>query len=287
MNRRPGKEPFSLTGGSGQVIRGESVGSGRDLVLLHGLSATRRYVLHGSLFLPRHGYRVVTYDARGHGESDPAPDGYRYPELAADLDRVVAGTTDGGGQGGLLLGGHSMGCHTAAAWALENPDRVAALILAGPVYIGQKEGARELARWDARAAALERGGPEGFAAEMTRGAAPGETRDRMYHLARDRAALHRNPKAVARALRELPRSRPFGELSALAGIAVPVLVVGTRDELDPTHPLRAAEIWAETIPAAEFVVEDRGDPPLTWQGGKLSRGIADFLARHGHPGATV
>src|SRR5919112_1582631 len=41
-------------------------------VLCHGITATRRYVLHGSKALPRAGHRVVVYDARGHGESDPA-----------------------------------------------------------------------------------------------------------------------------------------------------------------------------------------------------------------------
>ena len=45
------------------------------MILLHGLTATRRYVLHGSLALARRGYRQISYDARGHGESAPAPDG--------------------------------------------------------------------------------------------------------------------------------------------------------------------------------------------------------------------
>ncbi|HEX5909047.1 MAG TPA: alpha/beta fold hydrolase, partial [Thermoleophilaceae bacterium] len=58
---------------------------------LHGLTATRRYVLQGSRMLARKGGRlVVGYDARGHGESSPAPDGlYGYPELVADLEGVL------------------------------------------------------------------------------------------------------------------------------------------------------------------------------------------------------
>jgi len=275
---RPEAEPFELAGGSGQALRGETIGAGREVALCHGLSATRRYVLHGSLVLPRRGYRVVTYDARGHGESDPAPDGYGYERLTADLGRVVERTV--GGEGPLVLGGHSMGCHTAAAWALANPGRVAALILIGPVYTGG-EADPDMARWDARADALEEGGPEAFAEEVARGMPAGEGRDTVYRLARDRARLHRNPRAVARALREVPRSRPFGDLEDLARLAAPTLVVGSRDELDPGHPLAAARAWAGTIPGAELMVEDEGRPPLAWQGGTLSRLVDEFLGRQG------
>lgn len=275
MPEGPDPAQFTLAGGSGQVLRGETDGEGRGLVLCHGLSATRRYVVHGSRYLPRHGFRLVTYDARGHGESDPGPDGYGYPLLVADLERVIAHTCTEGGER-VLLGGHSMGCHTAAAWALASPERTGALILAGPAWSGGPESEPALRRWDARAAALEQGGPEGFADEMARGSA-GDVRDRIWHLARDRARLHRNPAAVARALREVPRSRPFGRLEDLAAITAPVLVVGSRDHYDPTHPLATARDWADAIPGAELVVEDEGEPPLTWQGGRLSREITRFL----------
>jgi len=50
---------------SGAALAGEEVGEGPAVVLLHGLTATRRYVVHGSVALPRRGYRMVSYDARG------------------------------------------------------------------------------------------------------------------------------------------------------------------------------------------------------------------------------
>ena len=43
----------------------EDVGEGQPVVLLHGLTATNRYVVHGSRSLERSGHRVVDYDARG------------------------------------------------------------------------------------------------------------------------------------------------------------------------------------------------------------------------------
>ena len=44
---------------------------GPAVVLLHGLTATRRYVVMGSRTLERSGRRVIAYDARGHGRSTP------------------------------------------------------------------------------------------------------------------------------------------------------------------------------------------------------------------------
>lgn len=113
-------------------LSGEQVGEGATIVLLHGITATRRQVVHGSVSLTRAGYRLISFDARGHGASDPAPDGqgYTYDELAADLGRVVDQHSPGGP---VVLVGHSMGCHTAANFTLTYPDRVSAVVLMGPV----------------------------------------------------------------------------------------------------------------------------------------------------------
>ena len=72
-------------------LRREEEGEGTPVVLLHGLTATRRYVLQGSRLLARGGYRVIAYDARGHGESTPAPDAdaYGYDDLVTDLEAVL------------------------------------------------------------------------------------------------------------------------------------------------------------------------------------------------------
>ena len=257
------------------ALLGETEGEGTDVFLCHGLSATRKYVTHGSRSLPRAGYRVHTYDARGHGASDPAPEGegYGYEFLVQDLDRLV---TERAISSQVVVGGHSMGCHTAAAWALAHPDRVAALVLIGPVFGGRLDRPGE-DRWDARAEALVRGGPEAFAAEIASGFDDPEIAKTVERLALDRARLHRNPAAVAEALREVPRSAPFLSLDELRSIDVPTLVVGSHDEADPAHPLSTARDWADTIPDSRFVVEEEGDPPLSWQGGRLSRVIAEFL----------
>ena len=75
---------------------------------------------------------------------------------------------------------------------------------------------------------------------------------------RQRLAAHEHPTAVADALEVVPRSRPFERLGELAAIAAPTVVIASRDEADPGHPLAVGERYAEAIPGARLVVEEPG-----------------------------
>src|SRR5688572_9563852 len=134
----------------GVQLAGEESGEGTPVVLLHGLTATRRYVVMGSRALSRDGHRVIAYDARGHGDSDPAPtpDAYTYVALAADLRAVL----DDRGIERAVLAGASMGAHTIVRFALDHPERVAALAVVTPAFVPGRRG--DLARWAALAAGL-------------------------------------------------------------------------------------------------------------------------------------
>ena len=268
--------PFAIAGAP--ALRGEAVGEGPPIVLCHGITATRRYVHHGSRALERAGHRVIAYDARGHGESDPAPpgQGYGYPDLVADLERVVAAEL---GEERFLLAGHSMGAHTAVAYALAHPERLFGLVAIGPVYVGEIS-PESLVYWDGLADALAAGGVDGFVDYIGRvqGVDPA-WRDSVLGFTRARMQLHRHPSALVEALRQVPRSRPFGPLSNLAGIGLPALVVASHDEADPGHPYAAAAAYAEQLPRAELVSEEEGQSPLAWQGGRLSRQLAAFYTK--------
>ena len=90
-------------------------------MLCHGITATRHSVVHGSRRLERAGHTVIAYDARGHGESDPAPagEGYGYPELMGDLGAVIEEQVGGGPV-----------CWPATRWA---PTRPSALPWSFPI----------------------------------------------------------------------------------------------------------------------------------------------------------
>jgi 3-oxoadipate enol-lactonase len=268
--------PFEVAAGE-QRLAGEEVGKGPAVVQLHGLTATRRYVLHGSVALARRGYSLVSYDARGHGESSPAPEGeeYTYECLTADLREILAAHA---GERRPVLVGHSMGCHTAVAHALGHEDEVGALVLAGPVTLGLPPSDETLSYWDELADGLESGGVDGFmeayeaSLEVDR-----DWKETALRITRERMGLHRHPEAVVRALREVPRSLPFDGLEELETLNVPALVVASYDEADPGHPYAIADAWAERLPEGRLVSEEPGKSPLAWQGGRLSRVIADFL----------
>lgn len=249
-------------------------GEGPAVVLLHGLTATRRYVVMGSKSLERGGHRVIAYDARGHGRSSPAraPGGYGYQELAADLLAIL----DGLGIDRATLAGASMGAHTIAAFALQHPERVAAACFVTPAFLpGRDVG---LAQWDALADGLRDGGVDGFVAAYPFSQVPAAWRETVEKVVRQRLGAHRHPDAVADALRAVPRSAPFGELGELGTLRVPTAVVASRDDADPGHPLEVGRMWADAIPGAELHVEEEGRSPLAWQGGQLSRVISGVAA---------
>jgi pimeloyl-ACP methyl ester carboxylesterase len=268
-------QPFAV-GGEAELA-GETMGEGPPIVLLHGLTATRRYVVHGSRTLPRSGLRTIAYDARGHGESSPpaGEGGYGYGDLAADLEAVIQAQA---GDGPCVLAGNSMGAHTIANYALDAGGRVAALVLIGPSFAGTLPSDEALAEWDRLADGLERDGVEGFIEAYDHALDP-RWRDTLLRVARDRLGAHRHPEAVAQALRETPRSRPFDDLAELEFLEPPALVVASRDEADPGHPYAVAEAWAERLPRATLISEDPGASPLAWQGGRLSREIVAFCER--------
>ena len=268
------------------VIRGEVAGEGTPIVLCHGITATRRYVVQGSRVLERSGFRVLSYDARGHGESDSAPagEGYGYPFLVDDLERVAAAEV---GERRFFLAGHSMGAHTAVSYALRHPDRLAGLIVIGPVFGGEVSAAT-LAYWDGLADALAGGGVDGFVDYVA--ANQGIDSDwsaTVLRFTRERMLRHQHPEALVEALRGLPRSRPFDSIEELGRLQMPALVVASHDEADPGHPHEVAAAYAAALPRARLISEAQGESPLAWQGGKLSREIVSFCAEHSEPDSRV
>jgi pimeloyl-ACP methyl ester carboxylesterase len=273
---RPEPVPFSVDRGDGLVLSGDVTGEGEPLVLVHGLTATRRNVVQGSRHLLDRGRMLVGYDARGHGESSPAPDrnAYEYADLAADLTAVL----DARGIDRAVIAGSSMGAATATRFALDRPERVSGLVLITPAYRETgKLGDGALEHWDRLAAALETGDIEAFVDASGANDLPERWRKPARLATRQRIERHRHLDAVARALRIVPRSQPFATLDELERIDVPVLVAATRDEADPGHPLAIAEEYVRHLPRAELAVEAPGDTPLAWQGARLSHAIGDFL----------
>lgn len=101
----------------------QSAGAGEPLVLLHGLGASSADWEYQVPELAQH-FQVIVPDFRGHGASDRAGE-YGVERFAADtwqlLDRLKLSK--------VTLVGHSMGGAVAMQMALDQPARVARLVL--------------------------------------------------------------------------------------------------------------------------------------------------------------
>jgi pimeloyl-ACP methyl ester carboxylesterase len=262
---------------AGVELAGEEAGEGIPVVLLHGLTATRRYVVMGSSLLERSGHRVIAYDARGHGASSPAParGEYSYEDLGRDLIAVL----DDRGIERAVLAGASMGAHTLLWLALNVPERAAGLVVITPAYDpASQEDPERLARWDALADGLERGGIDGFIAAQGRPDVPDAWQETVVKVTRQRLSQHEHLDAVADALRAVPRSRPFSVVDDLQAVGVPTVVVASADGPDPGHPQAVGEAYAAAIPGARLVLDEPGKSPIAWQGSQLARLIAEVAA---------
>jgi pimeloyl-ACP methyl ester carboxylesterase len=262
----------------GVRLAGQRGGEGPPVVLLHGLTATRRYVVMGSTALERSGHQVIAYDARGHGASSPAPtpERYTYEELGRDLIAVLDAT----GVQRAVLAGASMGAHTLLWLALNHPERVAGLVVITPAYgAGEIDDAERLERWDALSDGLRSEGIDGFIRAYGAPQVPEQWRESVIKVIRQRLAQHDHLEAVADALHAVPRSQPFGSLSELAHIFAPTAIVASSDEADPGHPQAVGEAYAELIPGAELITDRPGSSPVAWQGSQLSRVIASVVAQ--------
>lgn len=254
---------------------------GLPLVCMHGATNTHDYVLMRSRILPRSGYRVISYDARGHGQSSPSPDrDYTHPALLSDLEAVM----DTFEIERVVFVGVSMGCHSALSYAMRHPERVAAIVAVTPAYDPEHSfRADVLARADALAAGLRAAGPAGFVEAYGQPLdMPRERFNLVMDLILERMFLHADYAALADAIELISRSQPYERIQDIARVQQPVLVVGSQDLYDSVHPLSIAEAHAACLPNARLVVEPPGGRlPIAWSGGRLSRLIRDFLRELG------
>jgi pimeloyl-ACP methyl ester carboxylesterase len=118
LENAPKGRARSVRSSDGTVLHAEVFGPehGDTVVLAHGWTEALRYwtyVIHG---LAGAGLRVVAYDLRGHGDSEPAKDGdYAIPRFGEDLEAVLMACVPEGSRA--VVAGHSLGAMSIASWA--------------------------------------------------------------------------------------------------------------------------------------------------------------------------
>lgn len=105
---------------NGVTIAYQQLGEGPDLVLVHGLAASRAFwFLQYAMPLAKH-FRITLFDLRGHGYSSMPPSGYEAIRAADD----ILGLLDHLGIADCALVGHSYGGGVALEFAGAHPERV-------------------------------------------------------------------------------------------------------------------------------------------------------------------
>lgn len=257
----------------GVVLAVEESGSGPPLIFAHGLTGTRRQTqrLVGPL-ADRH--RVITFDQRGHGDSQPVggPSVFDPNAMASDIVAIL----DALGEPRAVVGGTSMGAATALLCALRHPERVTRLILAAPAFGDAPNPASRL---------LEEMGEEiartGLAAYIARlrqhdWPAAGMTEEAMDF--RAGMLLCHDAASVAAACAVVANWVLLNDLAPLAGLTMPVQIIAW--EGDPVHPWELAERLAGALPCSQLVRATLA--PYHNEPGFLARLARPFLCPSDH-----
>jgi pimeloyl-ACP methyl ester carboxylesterase len=241
----------------------DDTGSGPPVVLLHeGVVDSRSWDPVVPLLAGSH--RVLRYDQRGFGRS-PAPT--RPYSVVDDLVSVL----DAAGVARAALVGCSRGGNIALTAALDRPERVSALVLAGSGLPGHRLEVEATPDQDTRWEQAEASGDFEAMAEIDM-----EIWAPMGADPELRAMFLEN--AVASNSEEEITDEPVA--GRLGGIAAPTLVVtGGRDVAAINE---VGEILAREIPDARRAVIDEADHMIQWRApDELAHLVLRFLSERG------
>ncbi len=228
-------------------------GEGPAILLSHGFGLTRR-MWQGQADHLKDRYKVITWDFRGHGESDYPADADLYSEdhSVADMTALL----DHLGVDKAIVGGLSLGGYTSLSFYAAHPERCAALLIidCGPGYRKDEARADWNARAEARAVKFERDGLNGMQA----------------------AAEHRDATGLAHAARGMLAQSDDRVMRVLPQISVPsLIIVGEND----VPFIGASDYMVEKIPnAVKRVIPNAGHVSNLDQPEAFNAALDEFLA---------
>jgi pimeloyl-ACP methyl ester carboxylesterase len=216
-------------------------GAGQPLVLIHGLgSSTRDWEAQVPEF--SQSYHVITFDLRGHGQSDKPTGPYHVAMFAADLADLLQTL----GIGAAHVVGLSLGGAVAFQFALDYPERVKTLTivnsaptLGDPAYAQQ-----EIER---RIGIVRQLGMRAMGQALSANLFPGPEQASLRETFVERWAEN-DPEAYIHATRSMLGWDVTDRLSALR---CPTLVIAADQDYSP---IDVKEAYVKLIPDAQLVV---------------------------------
>ncbi len=122
---RPQAASFQVETDDGAVLKGEKLGRGPTVVLVHCWTGNRATWGNVPDLLAQRGYEVIAWDQRGHGQSSSGRDPVSMDRLTADFDTVL----DQLSVDSVIAAGHSMGGSVLLHRASQNDERLTGLVL--------------------------------------------------------------------------------------------------------------------------------------------------------------
>jgi len=260
----------------------EDQGVGQPVVLIHGYPLNGHSWERQTRELLAAGYRVITYDRRGFGQSSKVGTGYDYDTFAADLNTILD-TLD---LRDVVLVGFSMGTGELARYvARYGPERVAKLAFLAslePFLVAREDN------------------PEGVPQEVFDGIAAAAKGDRYAWFTRffhDFYDLDANlgtrisPEALAGSWNVAISSAPVAayavvptwiedfraDVDAVRASGKPALILhGTRDDILPIDA--TGRRFRDAFPEADYVEVEGAPHGLLWtHADEVNAALIDFL----------
>lgn len=264
--------PFFQNDGINFHYRDE--GWGLPFVFQHGLGGD--VTQPTSLFQPPPRFRLISFDCRAHGQTQPVgdPEKVGFATFGDDLLALLEYL----GVRRAVVGGISMGAALALHFALRFPARVLGLVLSRPAWL---EGPRP---WNVKMFTL--------IADLIRQHGVREGRERFLQTDDYRQMLaecpdtansfamqflHPRAEEGAFKLERLINDRPHPDRAAWATVKVPTLVLANRQ--DPVHPFEVGEELARAIPGAELREITSKSVSLEQHAADVQRHLEEFLKR--------
>lgn len=261
---------------NGISINYELAGSGPWFTLIHGASENlNSWYNQVPAFARRH--KVLTYDVRGHGQTE-CPDADISPKVwVQDLRGLLAGL----GVSETVLLGYSMGGRIAVEFTRAHPQMVKALIISNsfvgtPATLPSEE---EIKQMEAQRRELLEGlRSRGMAAMadawLPQMYSPGFAQKNPAAYERNRAiVLQNDPKNFLRVMESMFNPTPPPDTTQLR--CPTLIIVG---EHDPYAGAEAGRIMQQAIPGAQLKVFPTGHPAAVEMPEEYNATVLEFLA---------
>ena len=261
----------------GRIAYDDTGGEGRLILAIPGLGDLRLQYRRLRPVLERAGYRVITMDVRGHGESSARWPDYSAHAVGRDALALLAHLD----AGPAVILGSSFAAGSALWAAHDSPRSVAGVVLLGPIVRDPT------VPWFARLALnIGLAGPwrVWFWTTYWDSLFP----ERPVDQAQVKAAITRNLREPGRmdALRTMIELSKADTAAIVSGSRVPALVVmGTKDA-DFPDPLAEARWLASELRARLSIIEGAGHYPQTESPEAVAPALLTFLESLGTTSAS-